>query len=217
VVIVRRKRRFDTRQIIVKWSGQIPAGLSDVTARNIIGALPVPFAHDTDEGEIRGHSVLSRIIRDLKDYHDIDYSRSEILTKFKPKQVQEVKDLAKWLENNGMTATDVVDFDIAETDLIFNLKDEESTEYEFMPSEATAPHEMALQNKFWKIFEGSGIPEMFWGGLATGNHATADVQMQQAVTYVDQLRQQFSRPYINLYASTTQRATPGPSMSSWPA
>jgi hypothetical protein len=202
VVYVRRKRRFDLQRVAVAWSGQVPSGLGDVTSRNTMGSLPVVFAHDAEEGELRGHSVLSRIIRDLKDYHDIDYMRSQILTKFRPKQVQDVSDLKAWLQNNGMAADDVAGFDVAETDLIFNIMEKEKTSYEFMPSDATAPYDKALENKFWKIFEGSGIPEMFWGGLATGNHATAAVQMQQAVTYVDQLRQQWNHPYSDLYAAS---------------
>jgi hypothetical protein len=203
VINVRRKRRFDLQQVAVRWSGQVlHAGVQDVTARNVVGSLPMTFAHGADEGEIRGHSVLSRIIRDLKDYHDIDYMRSEILTKFRPKQVQDVSDLKTWLTNNGMDADDVSGFDVAETDLIFNIKDKEATNYEFMPADATGSCEKALENKFWKIFEGSGIPEMFWGGLATGNHATADVQMQQSVTYVDQIRRQWDKPYVDLFAAS---------------
>jgi hypothetical protein len=200
VIYVRRKRRFDTRQVTVHWEGQTDPSMKDATSRNIIGSLPIAFAHDADEGEIRGHSVLSRVIRDLKDYHDIDYMRSMILTKFRPKQIQDITDFKKWLENNGIDPDE--DFDVAETDLIFNIIDKEKTTFEFLPSDATKPHDNALTNKFWKIYEGTGIPEMFWGGLATGNHATADVQMQQAVTYVDQLRSQWNKPYTDLYASS---------------
>jgi hypothetical protein len=202
VVYVRRKRRFDAQQVTVHWEGQTSAGLGDMSARNTIGMLPIVFANDADEGDLRGHSALSRIIRDLKDYHDIDYMRSEILTKFRPKQVQDVSDLKTWLTNNGMDSAAVAGYDVAETDLIFNIKDKEGTEYKFMPDAATAPYDKALENKFWKIFEGSGIPEMFWGGLATGNHATAEIQMQQAVTYVNQIRQQWNRPYADLYAAS---------------
>ena len=199
---IRRKRRFEPNRVTVQWIGAVPVGVDDATARNVSGTLPIAFTHDADEGELRGHSILSRFIRDLKDYHDIDFMRSEILTKFRPKQVQDVSDFDIWLENNGLSRASLRDFDIADTDLVFNIKDKEATKYEFMPSEATAPYDAALTNKFWKIYEGSGIPEMFWGGLATGNHATADVQMQQAVTYVDQLRQQWNRPYADLFAAS---------------
>jgi hypothetical protein len=204
-LFVRRKRRFDVRQVAVTWLSALPAGVADVTSRNVSGTLPIAFTHDSDEGELRGHSVLSRVIRDLKDYHDIDYMRSEVLTKFRPKQIQSVNDFDLWLRNNGLTQEGLDDFDIADTDLVFNvngISTSEETDYKFMPSDATAPYDSALQNKFWKIYEGTGIPEMFWGGLANGNYATADNQMQQAVTYVDQLRQQFNKPYYDLFSAS---------------
>ncbi len=203
-VTVRRKRRFDLQRVSVTWAGQVPADARDVTARNVIGILPIAFAHDAMEGEFRGCSEYSPYLRDLKDYHDIDYMRSTILTKFRPKQKQSVEDVKEWCKNNLGTddVSQLAEYDVAESDLVINRFGKEETDYEFMPADATAPHEKALQNKFWKIFEGSRVPEMFWGGLAQGNHASADVQMQQLVTYVDDLRRGWNRPYADLYGAS---------------
>jgi hypothetical protein len=200
----RRYRRFDRDAVSVRWEGSRPEGAEDYRSVNVSGALPIPFAHDADELEVRGHSALSRMIRDLKDYHDIDYMRSEILTKFRPKQLQEVDDVGKWMQNNLGTDSPeaITGYDVAGNDLILNRHGMESTEFAYLPEGATAPHEKALATKYLKIFEGSGIPEMFWGGLATGNHATAEVQMQQAVSYVDQVRRQFTQPYKELYSAS---------------
>lgn len=198
---VERKRRFEQDEVTIRWTGARPQGLQDFSGRNMAGVLPIAFPHDTDEGEIRGHSALSRIARDLKDYHDIDFRRSEILAKFVPKQVQNTADVSTWLSQNGLSIADFATVDIAETDFILNRKDE-STSFEFLPEGATKPYSEALENKFWKIVEGSGIPELFWGPLATGNHASTDTQLQDAVSYVESIRAQWVTPYKALFAAS---------------
>jgi hypothetical protein len=203
VVYIQRKRRFDPAQVTVRYFGQKPQSIQDFTARNVAGILPCVFAHDADEGEIRGHSALARIIRDLKDYHDIDYRVSEILTKFLPKQVQSTDDVGKWCENNLGTSdpSSLVDYDVAGSDLVINRKGEE-TDYKHLPEEATAAHEKTLERKYYKIIEGSGIPELFWGPLATGNHASTETDYQQAIGYVEGLRRELDRPYHELFAAS---------------
>jgi hypothetical protein len=201
---VQRKRTFTPQLVTVQWIGERPANADDYSARNVSGELPIVFAHDADDNEVRGYSVLSRIIRDLKDYHDADYRISETLTKFIPKQVQEVDDIEEWCKNNLGTGSPeaLATYDVNGSDMVINKKDKEGTSYEYLPEGATAALEKMLERKYWKIFEGSGIPEMFWGGLATGNHATAEVQMQEAVTYVEQKRQEITDPYYDLYAGS---------------
>ncbi len=200
----RRKRRFDTSRIVVTWSGQKPGNVDDYTARNVAGILPIAFAHDADEGDIRGYSSLARIIRDLKDYHDTDFRVSEMLTKFLPKMVQDVEDVGRWCENNlgsSDTAT-LATYDMPRADMVINRFDHDKTDYKFLPDGATAPHEKALERKYWKIFEGSGIPELFWGPLATGNHATTIEQLQQAVDYVTDCRAEVTPAYQALFAAS---------------
>lgn len=206
-VNVQRKRRFDHDMVAVKWSGEKPATVQDVTARNVAGILPVNFANDADEGELRGFSVFSRTIRDLKDYHDLDYRASETLAKFKVKQVQTVKDPAAWRKENGLdTAENMRDFNPAENDFVLN-KENDTTAYEFLPGEATAAIDKALERKFWKIVEGSPIPELFWGPLATGNHASTDTQMQQAVDAANAKRKEFTPPWTAIYAGCLRIAS----------
>lgn len=199
---VERKRRYEESLVTVKWMGDRPAGVEDVTFVNMSGTLPVAFPHEPDEGQIRGHSALARIARDLKDYHDIDYMRSETLAKFRPKQVQTAKDIGAWLKQNGLSDADFPTFDFAGNDFILNLEGSETTKFEFLSEGATKPYSDALTNKFWKIVEGSGIPELFWGPLATGNHASTETQLQDAVSYVESLRTQWLKPYHRLFAAS---------------
>ncbi len=202
VAYIQRKRRFEAAQVIVQYFGQKPASVTDYTAANRSGILPIVFAHDTDEGEIRGHSALARIIRDLKDYHDTDYRVSEILTKFVPKQVQTVESPETWRKENGLdTDAALAEFDIAANDFILNRKDE-TTDFPFLSADATSAHEKALERKYWKIIEGSGIPEIFWGISLSGNHADGDNQMQKGVQYVDAVRRELDDPYTDLYAAS---------------
>jgi hypothetical protein len=196
-VNVERKRRFEPDMVTVKWSGERPANVQDVTARNVAGILPVNFANDADEGAIRGYSVFSRTIRDLKDYHDIDYRASETLAKFKVKQIQTVMDPKNWRTQNKL---DVIDgFEPTENDFVLNQINE-TTDYKFLPGDATAALDKALERKFWKIVEGSPIPELFWGPLATGNHASTDTQMQQAVDAANAKRKEFTPSWEAIYS-----------------
>jgi len=195
IINVQRKRRFEPDMVGVRWYGQKPANVKDYTARNVAGMLPINFPNEADEGDVRGWSVFARIIRDLKDYHDSDYRISETLTKFRPKQKQRVKNLADWLANNGLTTETLSDLDIANNDFVVNIGPDEETDFDFLPEGATAALEKALERKYWKVVEGSGIPELFWGPLATGNHASTDTQLQQAVDYAIAKRKEFDNPW----------------------
>jgi hypothetical protein len=198
IVNVQRKRRFDRSQVDVKWFGQKPASVQDFSARNVSGILPINFANDADEGEFRGYSLFARVIRSMKDYHDISFRISETLAKFKVKQIQTAKDPDLWLEENGLDDSALESVDISARDFIINRSGEESTTYEFMGSDATSAMEKALERIFLTIVEGTGAPELFWGPLATGNHASTDTQLEQAVKYADTKRKEFSRPWDEL-------------------
>jgi hypothetical protein len=192
---VQRKRVFTPDVVDVRWLGQRPLNVEDYTDKNVSGMLPINFANDADEGDIRGYSIFARVIRDLKDYHDIDFRASETLAKFRVKQIQTVADPDTWQIENGLTSPEALAaLDIADLDFVLNRKDDK-TEYEFLSEGATAALEKALERKFWKVVEGTGIPELFWGPLATGNHASTDTQLQQAVDYAGSKRKEFSRPW----------------------
>jgi hypothetical protein len=197
---VQRKRRFEPGKVDVRWYGERPQNVRDYSTANIAGMLPVAFAHEGDEGETRGSSVYARPIRVLKDYHDTKFRISETLTKFRVKQVQAVKDPATWRKENGLESeSDYASFDIADNDFVIN-RDGETTEYEFLPEGATAALEKALGTDFWLIVEASGMPELFWGPLATGNHASTDVNLDQAVKYAEAERKDFTPPWQALLA-----------------
>ena len=193
IISVQRKRRFEPGKVDVRWYGQRPANAIDYTARNVAGMLPVNFPNEADEGDVRGWSVFARVIRDLKDYHDTDYRISETLTKFRPKQVQRVKDnnASTWLANNVVEGESLTSLDVADNDFIINAGPDEDTDFIFLSEGATSALEKALERKFWKVVEGTGIPELFWGPLATGNHASTDTQLQQAVDYAIAKRKEF--------------------------
>ena len=200
IALVQRKRRFDANKVMVKWYGEKPSNIQDYTARNISG-LPVPFAHDADENEFRGYSVFAPIIRDLKDYHDIDYRISDTLSKFKVKQIQNTDKGKEWLEANGLSPADLCGFDIAGNEFVINRNDEK-TIYEYLPEGATAAGEKTLSRKYWKFIEGSNVPEIFWGISLSGNHADAEQQVQKGVNYVADLRRELTPPYQALYEAS---------------
>jgi hypothetical protein len=202
IIMAQRKRRFEARTVDVKWYGQRPTGVLDSTGLNVSGMLPVNFANDADEGDLRGYSVFARVIRNLKDYHDISFRVSETLAKFRPKQVQTVAQPSTWLAENGL-ADDAAfaSLDIADNDFVLNRKDE-TTAFEFLPEGATAALEKALERHFWTVVEGTGIPELFWGPLATGNHASTETQLEQAVGYANEKRKEFSPAWKQLIAGS---------------
>ena len=195
---VRRKRSFTKKKITVEWkaTGGISADLKDRSQRNVLGILPIPFSNNADADDVRGHSDYERIVTDLKDYHDIDLKRSLLLAKFDPKMVQEVQDVSQWLKNNGYDA--IKDINIATTDLIFNLYEQEKTSFVF-PERATEAYNEALKGKFRKIVEGSGIPEILWGTRVTGNLASAELQVGLVVNLVKDKRNQKNRSYKKLF------------------
>jgi len=196
---LQRSRHFLPDRVSVKYN---IGRYADYTARNVGNVLPVPFSNETDESEIRGHSMFSRVLRDLKDYHDIDYRVSTILAKFSPKMVQQVGNPKEWAKTNAGTENVKAAFEsinIFEKDLVVNMAEKETTSFVFAPSDATAAHENALRRKFLKVVEGTGIPEIFWGPLATGNHATTEEQWQQAINRVEEIRLQYAEAYRTLY------------------
>lgn len=201
-VTVRRRRTFSKKKVDIQWintaSGQLPARLVDKSQRNVSGLLPIPFSNNNDGDEIRGHSDYERILSDLKNYHDIDLAWSNMLAKFKAKQVQTVSDAKQWLANQG--ADSIADIDLANTDLILNLPNEE-TIFVF-PEKAHQSYKEKLEMTFKKIVEGSATPEILWGTRVTGNHATSEEQMDTLVKFIEDKRAQKNKPYRLLFDAT---------------
>jgi len=49
---------------------------------------------------------------------------------------------------------------------------------------------------------GSGVPELFWPGLATGNHASTDAQKDLGISYIHGLRRELDRSFTQLFNQT---------------
>ncbi len=203
IAYARRKRRFTESMIYVNWTekGGLQNSLMDRSSKNVIGILPIAFANMREVGDDRGHSDYERLLYDLKDYHDIDLARSQILVKFKPKMVQEVTDVEKWLANNGYDS--LQEIDPWSVDFVVNVIGKEKTTFE-TANGATDAYETALVNKYWKVVEGSGIPEIFWGLQAAGNQASVDDQRQAMVRYVEGKREQLNESYYKLFQASLE-------------
>lgn len=197
---VRRIRYFTKTRIDIVWAAgktSVPEVLKDKSMRNPLGIMPIPFANNVDVNEIRGHSDYERIVTDLKDYHDIDLARSNMLAKFKAKMIQNVIDVDTWLGNHGYTS--IGDIDISQIDMIFNLANQESTEFVF-PERAHEAYSATLKQKFYKIIEGSTIPEIAWGLKTEGNNASVEESMGMLIMYVHNKQDQKTSPYKQLFS-----------------
>jgi hypothetical protein len=164
-----------------------------VQYKNPFGFMPVPVGHNCYEGEWRGNSVFGRVLRLLKSNHDINYKRDEILSEYEPKIIQKVKSPQTWIKNNteeiGVKGTQ---FDPFSHKLFINQEGEE-TNFLFLPSDATSQHTAAVQDNEKKIIKGSGIPELFFGALATGNYASTETDRLLALEYVKGIRRELTK------------------------
>ena len=205
---VKRHREWTREEYIVQWqagaAGIVPGELVSGAARNVLGILPIAFANNRDLGRVRGHSDYERILSDLKVYHDVDLANSTTLAQFRVKLVQTTKNIDQWMYNNSYSdklGGDITKApDVSRDDLILNLP-EEKTEYVF-PKGATEAYEKDMERRFYKIIEGSGIPEILWGPSLTGNHASSEEQMGVLVKFINDKQEQKSEEYRRLFAAS---------------
>ena len=203
IIYAQRKRTITHDKITIQWIGDksgLP--LMDSTSSNPFHHMPIPFGHDCGENEWRGHSIFCRTLRTYKTIHDVEQNRSQILSDFQPKLVHEVgtNDVDSWLKNNGY-ATDInraID-DTFHSKFFLNIFGKEKTSIVTLPSDATSPHERAIEQYIKRLVMGDGIPEIFWGEVATGNAASTDSQRDAAVQYVDAQRKEDNAPYDRLH------------------
>lgn len=196
------ERIFTKQKYSIKYSGEVPAGIRSRDFRNPSGILPIPFSNNADGNEIRGHSDYERIVTDLKDYHDVSLSESQILAKFSPKMVQTVKDVEVFAKNNGFadSADMFTNVELGKLDLVINTTDEK-TEFEF-PERVTEGHIKKKQEIFHKIVETSGVPEIAWGLKTEGNNASAEESMTVLMNYVTDKRDQKNEAYKVLFSAS---------------
>lgn len=201
IIYAQRKRTITPDKITVQWIGDksgLP--LMDSTSSNPFHHMPIPFGHDCGENEWRGHSIFCRTLRTYKTIHDVEQNRSQILSDFQPKLVHEVSDADSWLKNNGYS-TDITRAinDTFLSRFFLNIFGKEKSSILALPSDATSPHERALDQYIKRLVMGDGIPEIFWGEVATGNAASTDSQRDAAVQYVDAQRKEDNAPYDRLH------------------
>jgi len=157
--------------------------------------MPIPFGHNCYQDEWRGNSVLGRVLRWLKSIHDIAYQRDEILSEYYPKIIQKVKDPKTWVENNTPPSEkgnkDFVLNPFASK--LFINQEGDSTEFLFLTSDATAQHTTAIKDNEMKVIKGSGIPELFFGALATGNYASTETDRLLALEHVKGIRRELTK------------------------
>ena len=186
---ITRIRHISRDLITEEWKGDIN---KFEQYRNTFGIMPIPFGHDCYEGEWRGNSVFSRVLRWLKSIHDISYKRDEILTDFEPKIIQTVKNVNTWLHNNGHNEKNDSEFDPFGKRFFAN-QENERTEFLFLSSDATSQHTEAIKDNELKVIKGSKMPELFFGALATGNHASTETDRLLALENVKGIRRELTK------------------------
>ncbi|MDR2503903.1 MAG: hypothetical protein LBD82_05940 [Deltaproteobacteria bacterium] len=202
-----RKRVISREEISEEWSGDIR---KFTRARNPFGFMPIPFGHDCWESDWRGNGIYSRIIRLMADTHEIRRNRDETLAQFKPKMVQSSADIGQWIKNNKQyTASGESDYySPFAADLVLNRVSEggsqETTSYLFLPSDATTQHTAAIEDNRREMMIASGVPEIFWGQIATGNAASTDSQITAGVNYIKGIQREMTRAYGKLLNQSAQ-------------
>jgi hypothetical protein len=204
-----RYRKITRERINVKWvGGMTQHGNSTVfgetSSVNPFGHMPRPFGHDCKDGAWRGHSVYGRNLRLFKAYHEVMLQQIRILAEFNPKLVHNVSEVKEWMKNNGYTGIDQVDEDVFSSRFFLNKMSEEKTEMVYLSSDATKSHDDALDRITRLLISGSNVPELFWGGLATGNAASTDTQKDQVVQYIQSLQTEDSTQYEGLFNDTLE-------------
>lgn len=167
-------------------------------SRNPLGIMPIPFANDPDIGMYRGHSDLERIIPDLKVYHDVKLQWATMLSKYQPFIAQEADDVDAWLSNNGFES--LLNIDVKNMGFVINKAGTEKTKYESPPSISTE-YSKFLETVFYAIVQGSSIPEIAWGLVSTGNHASSEEQMERLMSYCRGKQRQATANWATVFRS----------------
>lgn len=206
-VNVKRRRTFTKSEIVIEWFGTeslIPGNLKSVRMRNVFNVIPIPFSNNVAPGDVRGHSDYERIITDLKDYHDIDLAGSTIIAKFQPKLVQETVNADEWIKNilntNGWSSASEID--IANLDLILNITGEKTDI--LWPERAYEAYIETKKQKFHKLVQASGCPEIVWGLKTEGNNASVETSMDGLMKFTHGKQDQNTDNYNYLITVSIQ-------------
>ena len=63
----------------------------------------------------------------------------------------------------------------------------------FLSSDATAQHTAAIKDNELKVIKGSDIPELFFGALATGNHASKEADKLLTLDHIKGIRNELTK------------------------
>jgi hypothetical protein len=170
-------------------------GITTIT-KNPLGIMPVPFSNEPDIGRKRGHSDLERIAPDLKAYHDVKLQWVTLLSKFKPFLEQKTDNVDSWIENQSFS---IGDLDIQNLDFVVN-GEKESSKYVSLTGSG-AEYEKLLSVIFYAICQGSSIPEIAYGLVTTGNHASAEEQMERLMSYCRKKQKQHTDKWAQVFRS----------------
>jgi hypothetical protein len=189
----RRKRFIDRETIEEEWTGGV---VQFTKIRNPFGFMPLPFGHDCWENEWRGNSIYGRVLRLIADMHGIRRNRDEILSQFRPKMIQTVENTDRWYGLNKEYTDQKYNevYSPFEADFVLNRK-EDRTEYLNIGSDATAQHTAAIEDNRKEAVIASGLPEIFFGQIATGNAASTDSQILLGIEYIKEIRREMTRAY----------------------
>lgn len=195
--IVTRKRIITRDRIKVEYTGQVPAGLTNRETRNPAGVMPIPFPNDVLDSSVRGDSSYGPVISDFKNIHDTDLKWAQTLNKFNVKLVQTItgNSVDDWLDQNAM---EIDDIDVEQNEVFFNKTDEKS-EFIFPEHAVTEAFKARFEVSLQKIIMAGGVPEMFYGLIATGNHASADQQLTLLENTVEDDKNQIDGPEHEFY------------------
>lgn len=196
-----RKRHITKQRIDITWAGDSTGRYKDSSTLNRFGILPRPFGHECDSGEFRGTGVIMQNMRMLKTYHDINRNECQILSEFVPKWVQHVDNVDAWFNNNGFDKDTAIEqaYNNAFSSKFMVNTGEETSEYIFLPSDATKCMDDKLDKLRTAFIAASPIPEVFYGNMITGNEASVTLHKALAVSYIDSLRKENTAPYEDLF------------------
>ena len=208
-VTVNRRRVFEKNRITVTYipvSGIMPDNLKDRSMINTTGILPVPFSQEADADEIRGHSIYGRVISDFKDYHDIDASRTEKIAKFSPKIIVGIDDIDEFAVNNGFEdgADFFENFSLYGSDILTYRPGKGEKPELLELSSSIEVYTSALKQKFRKIIEGTGIPEIAWGLKTEGNLASVEENMATLLMYVKGDQREVTKSWETVFKAILQ-------------
>jgi hypothetical protein len=186
--IAERKRTFSREKVIEVWTG---GENKQIERENTLGIMPIPFAFNSI-GEWRGVSAYAGLLRILRDMHEIRRNRDEILSHARPKAVITSDEWIKWTDRNMQANDNVGRYEPFDA-IVATNKPGETFEFLALPAGVVADHNAALEDLNRELTISSMLPELFSGRIIVGNHATAEHQITQAISFIESVRREVGK------------------------